>query len=321
MKASAFFILMASVFMASLLFGGYVCTSTAAAGDRTIDPIVSTDWLNKNSGMKDLVILDIRSDKDYAAGHIPNSINAPFALPVSAWTVMKDDLLLEVPDDAELFKTLGSLGITPSAKVVVVTSPVPGQPPFYGLANATRVADTLIYAGVKNVAVLDGGYPKWAAGKLPTTQDASKPNPVTFNGKTNSGIFVSQDYVKKNLKTAKVIDGRNAEVYFGAAIEPFAPKPGHIPGATSLPVPWLWNLNEDGTYTYKDAATLEKMAAGVIRRQGKPVEVITYCGVGGYASTLWYVLNQVLGYDNVKIYDGAAQDWVRANEMLPYRWE
>ena len=322
MSIKMFFIVLVSVFMTSLLSGGYVFAASASAGDRSIDPIVSVEWLNQNSGMEGLVILDIRSDKDYAEGHIPKSINAPFALPVSAWSVMRDELLLEVPDDAVLLKTLGELGITPDSKVVVVTSPVPGQPPFYGLANATRVAATLIYAGVKDVAVLDGGYPKWVASKLPTTKEAAKPTPAKFEGKTDSGIFVSQDYVKKNLESAKIIDGRGPEFYFGAAVEPYSKKPGHIPGASSLPVPWFWILNEDGTYTYKDPATLEKMAAGVIGQQaGKPVEVITYCGVGGYASTLWYVFTQVLGYDNVKIYDGATQDWVRTNDMSPYRWE
>lgn len=49
-------------------------------------------------------------------------------------------------------------------------------------------------------------------------------------------------------------------------------------------------------------------------------EVIVYRGVGGYASSWWYLLSQMLGYHNVKVYDGLAQEWVRTNEMIPYRW-
>jgi thiosulfate/3-mercaptopyruvate sulfurtransferase len=62
------------------------------------------------------------------------------------------------------------------------------------------------------------------------------------------------------------------------------------------------------------------MAAGVIRRD-KRDEVVVYCGVGGYTSTWVYLLTQVLGYSNVKFYDGAAQDWARYNELIPYRWD
>jgi thiosulfate/3-mercaptopyruvate sulfurtransferase len=50
-------------------------------------------------------------------------------------------------------------------------------------------------------------------------------------------------------------------------------------------------------------------------------EIIVYCGVGGYASTVWFVLSQVLGYRNVRFYDGSAQEWVRTEPMLPYVWQ
>ena len=82
----------------------------------------------------------------------------------------------------------------------------------------------------------------------------------------------------------------------------FADQAGHIPSARSLPAPWVWQ--PDGTYLELD--TLAAMARGVIH-QPKGAEVIVYCGVGGYAAVWWYVLTQVLGYQAVKFYDGAAQ--------------
>ena len=83
---------------------------------------------------------------------------------------------------------------------------------------------------------------------------------MAYNGKVNEELLVTEEYVKKSLKKAIIIDARDADVYFGVTIEPYAPKAGHIPNARSLPTPWMWN--EDGTY--KSIDTLKEMAAGVI---------------------------------------------------------
>jgi thiosulfate/3-mercaptopyruvate sulfurtransferase len=312
---------MVSVFiLGGLLIAGAYAKHTRPPF-RTIAPIVATDWLEGNLGQEGLVIIDIRSPDEYAASHIPNSINIPFVVPFSAWITMRDDLLLEVPDVAYLFNVFGSAGITTHSLVVIVTSlGDPLSPPYYGLANATRVADTLIYGGVKNVAILDGGYPKWAAELRPISTVPTNATPVTYNAEVNKEMFVSTEYVRKHIGKAVIIDARDAEVYFGVTIEPFADKAGHIPNARSLPTPWLWKLNLDGTYTYKDTETLRAMASGVVGRY-KGREVIVYCGVGGYASSWWFVLTQVLGYENVKFYDGAAQEWVRYYDMVPYQWD
>jgi thiosulfate/3-mercaptopyruvate sulfurtransferase len=338
MKTKIFFILLASILIASLLPCGFAFAWHYPPSSRMIDPIVSTDWLLQNIDNENLVIIDIRDPASYAEGHIPGAINEPFVTgfdpclgPISNWIIGSDDCLwLELPNEADLFNTIGNLGITHDSRVVIVTAPSDADPaPFYGLANATRVALTLIYAGVVNVAILDGGYPKWLAEpeKLITT-DVPEVTPVLpYEGHINEGIFVSLNYVRWQLYKADLIDARDAIVYYGAATEPFAPEAGHIPGAASLPAPWIWNLNTDGTYTFKDIETLGDMASGVIweprryRDRWRP-QIIVYCGVGGYASSWWFVLTQVLGYQNVKFYDGSAQEWVMEGyKMVPYRWD
>jgi thiosulfate/3-mercaptopyruvate sulfurtransferase len=78
--------------------------------------------------------------------------------------------------------------------------------------------------------------------------------------------------------------------------------------AKCLPTPWLWTF-AGGIGTYKSTDGLRAMASGIV---GWPVffkEIIVYCGVGGYASTMYFVLSEVHGYKNVKIYDGSAQEW------------
>jgi thiosulfate/3-mercaptopyruvate sulfurtransferase len=91
---------------------------------------------------------------------------------------------------------------------------------------------------------------------------------------------------------------------------------GHIPGAYSLPVIWVWE--PDGTY--RPADLIAGMATGAIG-DDRGREVITYCGVGGYASTWWYLLTQVLGYTDVKIYDGSMEAWVdEGNPLAQFNW-
>ena len=319
MKKKALFALTVFILIGSLLLG-YAQANQTPPRARTVDPIVSTDWLAANIGLRNLVILDVRTANEYAAGHIPNSINTPFGPP---WIVARGGLSLELPEEADLFKTIGSLGITSESLVVIVTTKVSPPNPPYAIAGATRVADTLIYAGIKNVAILDGGYPKWAAeGRSKTEGGSPSVNSITYQGKVNKEMVVSLEYVQRQIKNAVIIDARDADVYFGVTIEPFASKAGHIPNAKSLPTPWMWNRDKDGTFngTYKNAETLGAMASGVIGRD-KAKEIIIYCGVGGYASSWWFVLTQVLGYENVKIYDGSAQEWALHYDMLPYQWE
>jgi thiosulfate/3-mercaptopyruvate sulfurtransferase len=299
--------------VASLIVNGPVYAQQSLPSHQAVSPVVSTDWLAANSGLEKLVILDIRSAADYAAGHIANAINAPFEVPFSAWITMRDDLLLELPEKDDLFNTLGTLGITKHSLVVVVTVG-PAVPP-YPLANATRVADTLIYAGVKKVSILDGGYAKWVGEGRAVATEIPTVTPVTYRHKVDKEMFVSIEDVKKQIEKrhnkAIIIDARDADVYNGLVVEPWTDKAGHIPTAKSLPTPLMWN--QDGTY--KSQAELKEIASAVVG-MNKHKEIIVYCGVGGYASSWWFVLTEVLGYKNVKIFDGAAQEWGRYYDMV-----
>ena len=78
---------------------------------------------------------------------------------------------------------------------------------------------------------------------------------------------------------------------------------------------WVWEV--DGTY--RPLEVIQGMAAGVIGKD-KAQEVIAYCGVGGYAATWWFLLTQLLGYTNIKIYDGAIEAWSKADPLVVYSW-
>ena len=281
---------------------------------RSIDPIVSAEWLEAQLPGGGLTVIDIRWEEEYQAGHIPGAISVPFAV-VSAWADSDDDLILELPPQADLLKLIGDCGLTAESKVVIVGRVEPPPAPPYPLADAVRVAVTLIYAGVENVAVLAGGHPKWAEEGRVTTTDVPQPAPVAYSSTVNPDMFVSTEYVKDHIGTSVIVDGRDPDQYFGVSIDPFVDMRGHIPTARSLPTVWVWEA--DGTY--RPVELIRGMAAGVIG-EDKGQEVITYCGVGGYASTWWFLLTQLLGYMNVKIYDGSMEAWVEDNPIVAYTW-
>ncbi|MCX6010689.1 MAG: rhodanese-like domain-containing protein, partial [Chloroflexi bacterium] len=237
-----------------------------------VPPLVSTNWLAKSLDYPKLVIIDIRTDDRYKAGHIPRAINVPF----SSWAVTRKGLLLELPEVDELFNTIGTAGIKSDSRVVVANKiDIP-----HDIADATRVACTLLYAGVNNVAVLNGGYKKWLKERRPVSEEMVKPKPVAYKSELNKATFVTKEYVEKKLGKSVIIDARTPDEFFGVTQDLFTEKPGHIPGATCLPAPWVWT--EEGTY--KSIREIREIASGVVGRD-KSREIIIYCGVGGYSST------------------------------------
>jgi thiosulfate/3-mercaptopyruvate sulfurtransferase len=219
-----------------------------------------------------------------------------------------------MPEEADLFNTIGSAGIRSDSLVVVVPKPELPHP----LVDATRVADTLLYAGIKNFAVLDGGYDKWKNEGRPTSSAIVEPTPVTYTGKVDKTMFVSKEYVQKKIGKAIIIDTRDPIDYFGCFIRHLLARAGHIPTAKCLPTLWIWN--ED--MTYRPIDELREMASGVAGTDVSK-EIIIYCGVGGFSSAWFFLMKEVLGYKNVKIYHGSAQEWTRDPEapLVLYKWE
>ena len=285
---------------------------------RAIFPIVSTGWLEKNLDDPKLAIIDIRIGEEYRAGHIPKAINVPFPEaienPSSQWFVERGGLLLEMPEEAELFHTIGSAGIRGDSLVVVVPKPELPHP----LVDATRGADTLLYAGVENVAVLDGGYDKWLNEGRAISSAIVEPTPVKYAGKLDRTMFVSKEYVQKKIGKAIIVDAREPIEYFGCFIRPLWVRAGHIPTAKCLPTLWIWTEER----TYRTVDELREMVAGVVGTDVSE-EIILYCGVGGFSSAWFFLLKEVLGYKNVKIYNGSAQEWTRdpAAPLVLYKWE
>jgi thiosulfate/3-mercaptopyruvate sulfurtransferase len=265
-------------------------------------------------------VLDVRSPDAYNAGHVPGAINVlesewyindPFTVPVETpW--------MEMPPDDELIALIGGAGISECSIVVVVGSTSGPLRPLalYSTAGITRVAMTLLYGGVRNVAILDGGYEKWVIDGKPTSADPVTPTPITYTGKIDKDMVVSLAYVDSKIGKSIIVDARDTEVYNCLIQEFWTTQKGHIPTAKSIPAPSLWNIHLDDQgnavyITYKDFCTINRIVSNAIG-WNRFREIIAYCGVGGYESTVHFVLSEFLGYFNVKMYDGSAQEWTHA---------
>jgi thiosulfate/3-mercaptopyruvate sulfurtransferase len=259
---------------------------------------VSTQWLDGHRADSALIILDIRPEEEYTEGHVPGAIGSFFGL----WIVEGGGYKMRLPSDDYLLRQIDSCGITQESKVVIYSR----ADNDYNRADATRVGWTLSLSGVAQVAILDGGYRKWAdEGREVSTQMVT-PKSTAYSAVIDRSAVASRAFVKEHIGKTTIIDNRGAKVYFGAAIELFAPRPGHIPGAVNLPTPWIYT--EEGTLI--DTGELEAMAINAAGPD-KTKDIIVYCGAGGFGSTWWFLLTKMFGYQKVRLYDGAAQDWVR----------
>lgn len=260
------------------------------------DTVVSTDWLQAN--LSKVTIVDIRKVEDYNSGHVPGAINVFYGV----WAIQKAGLLNELPADDDLRDILSAAAIEPATNVVVVGSTAN----MAEKANITRVAWTLKYAGVGNVAILSGGFEKWVADKKPVSMDAVKPKAKPYKGAFNKAVLVNKAYVLANVGKATIADVREPDFYSGAKKLDFVARPGHIKGAVNLPTAAAYNA--DGTF--KPMAELEAMAKKAVG-EDKSKEILVYCDSGRVASVWWYLLSESLGYKNVKLYDGSVQDFAK----------
>jgi thiosulfate/3-mercaptopyruvate sulfurtransferase len=265
---------------------------------RDLPPIVSADWLLANRRNPKLIILDVRRVEDYREGHIPKAVSAFYGV----WAYKKDGLFSEIPEKDDLNDTIGYAGISMDSWVVVTGRVDTPRLSYQG----ARVACTLQYAGVENVALLDGGMNKWFADKKPLATGIVRKKANVFQGKYHKKKFADKDYIKERMGKLIILDVREREFFSGEKKMDCIPKMGHIPGAFNLPTSCAFN--QDRTFkTKEELAEIAEAAAGKDRSK----EIITYCDIGQCCPIWSYILTEVLGYTNVRLYDGSMQEWMQ----------
>ena len=261
--------------------------------------LVSVDWLADHLNDPDLVLLHVGPEEGYQRGHIAGA----------QWTHMRalatpqveGELMLELPDVATLRDSLTARGVTDRTRIVV----------YWGDEWATptaRVMFILDWAGLGDRAMmLDGGIEAWVAAGQSVTADVTTSGRGTLTLHPRSDRVVDADWVQQRGQSPGVVvlDARSQAFYDG--VEGDGENRGHIPGAGSLP--WQNLIDERGHL--RPAGELQTLfrTAGV--EDGDTVTV--YCHIGQYA-TMVILAARTLGYD-VRLYDGAMQDW--SQRQLP----
>jgi thiosulfate/3-mercaptopyruvate sulfurtransferase len=264
--------------------------------------LVSTDWLADHLSAPDLRILDaswyLPADNrdpraEFEVAHIPG---ARF-FDIDEISDTQSDLPHMAPPVEKFVTRMRALGIGDGHRVVVYDSA--------GVFSAPRVWWLFRLFGKQDVAVLDGGLPKWRAERRPIEDGVPILRDRHFTARRDAGLVrdVTQVAASAKLGDAQIVDARAAARFRGEAPEPRPGlRAGHIPG--SLNLPWGQLLNPDGTMKDTEGLRAAFEAAGVDVR--KPV--ITTCGSGVSAAILSLALER-LGNRSHSLYDGSWAEW------------
>jgi thiosulfate/3-mercaptopyruvate sulfurtransferase len=263
--------------------------------------LVTTDWLAARLGSSDTVVADgsfylpaMKRDAkgEYLAAHIPGAV----FFDIDAIADHSSALPHMLPSATELARAVGRLGIGDGDTIVVYDGA--------GLGGAPRVWWTLRTFGAAQVFILDGGLPRWQAEGRPVESGEVARPARTFNATFNAAAVAGLAEVRRALAdgSAQVLDARPVERFRGEAPEPRpGVRSGHMPGAINVPVT---SLIENGRLIPPQRIEQVLTAAGVDLSQ----PIITSCGSGVTAATLWLALDAV-GREPGALYDGSWSEW------------
>lgn len=289
-------------------FVGSCFAQEQEAQEQRIGAILSVARLQELREVQDLRIVEVGRDRSqYDMGHLPDAIFVDWVADII------DQKKLErynVIGPTEMEDLLGHLGITPETTVVL----------YDDLSSrlSTRMYWSMRFYGHKRVHVLDGGRAAWARSGRAFSQAVPTIAATKYEiREVDLSQRVDMAYIESHLgdPSVQLIDGRPPEQFTGEQVgkvfhtgKAHANR-GHVPGAVN--VYWKDNFNEDGTF--KSIESLRRL----YRKSGvkSGTTVITYCNEGLHAAPPWFVLKELLGFDDVRVYDDSMSEW--ANEAKP----
>lgn len=267
----------------------------AATQEVRLPGLASTEWLAANVGKEGVKVLDLRDQREYNTGHVPGALRlAPDSLRGTIGGV--PSMLLPPRMLAGHFSLLG---FRPTDTIVLVA----GEK----MHDATLAAVACERLGHLRYAVLDGGFLKWSAEKRPADTALPRVEPSEYPVPAEPPDFIitlPQVVEAMKKRSATIIDARPPEYYSGKKSE--EARGGHIPGAASCFVGDDL-VRRDGYRVFRPVEELAARYATVIPSKDAPV--IDHCRTGHEASQTFFVLRRLLGYENVKYFDGGWTEW------------
>jgi thiosulfate/3-mercaptopyruvate sulfurtransferase len=261
--------------------------------------LVESDWVA--SHLNDPSVRIVESDEDpllYIIGHIPGAVQ------VDWFTTLQHTLRRDFLPKAEFESLCAGLGIGNDTTVV-----------FYGDKSnwfACYALWVFQYYGHQKVRIMNGGWIKWKADGRPLVKEVPHCPPTVYHAsEPDASLRAFRTNVFAQIEAKKpLVDVRSPKEYTGEMLhmpnypQEGATRGGHIPGAVSIP--WSLAVNEADS-TFKSAEALRELYAGKGINPDK--EIIAYCRIGERSSLTWFVLKYLLGYPNVKNYDGSWTEW------------
>ncbi len=255
--------------------------------------LVTPDWAEQNLNTDGIVFVEVDEDTTaYDAGHIPGAVK------INWRTELQDPVVRDFVDKGAFEKLLSNKGISNDDTVVL-----------YGGNNNWFAAYAYWYFtlyGHRDVKLLDGGRKKWELdGRTLTTDEVNRPATSYTAQEQDTSIRAFRQETVDAIGTKNLVDVRSPDEFSGKILAPAhlpqesAQRPGHIP--TALNVPWSKAANEDGTFKSDDELRALYGGAGLDESKA----TIAYCRIGERSSHTWFVLHELLGYSDVKNYDGS----------------
>jgi thiosulfate/3-mercaptopyruvate sulfurtransferase len=263
-------------------------------GYAKLDVLVSTDWVEEHVDDAGVRIIEVDEDTSaYEKGHISGAVGWDWSTDLH--TKVGRDYLSR----SELAELLSAAGVGADTTVVL-----------YGGNNnwfAAYAYWILRLRGFDPVRLVDGGRKKWELESRPLTQEVPSyaPTGLTITAAERPEIRAFRDEVISKIGQVGLVDVRSPEEFRGEKLAPdHLPQeqsqvPGHVPGAVNIP--WVKAANDDGTFRSADELRELYAAQGITSDR----EVIAYCRIGERSSHTWFALQELLGFPNVKNYDGS----------------
>ncbi|HWV27177.1 MAG TPA: sulfurtransferase [Aeromicrobium sp.] len=259
--------------------------------------LVTADWVEEHLGDSNIVLVEVDEDTEaYDKGHIPGAIKLDWKKD------LQDGVRHDFISKDRLEALLSEKGISNDDTIVL-----------YGGNNNWFAAYAywyLTYYGHTNLRLLDGGRKKWELDSRELTDEVPTRAATTYVAQEpNNAIRAFRDEVIEAIGTKNLIDVRSPDEFAGRLLAPAhlpqeaAQIGGHIPTAGN--VPWSKAANDDGTFKSDEELAALYADAGLDTSK----DTIAYCRIGERSSHTWFVLNEILGYPNVKNYDGSWSEY------------
>ena len=270
------------------------------------EPLLTPLSLQQVIQKPNVTVIDIRAPKDYATGHIEGAVNAPYG----KWRGPASNPG-ELPALNKLTALVQGLGLSPNTHAIVVSSGVNDT----DFGASARVYWTLKVLGLTNLSILNGGLKAWSAAGLPLSKTAPTIVPSDFKPTINDQWIITRDQLVQDTKSkrAVLVDARPAAFFNGETRHVAAKVPGTLPDAINVAhSTWF----KPGTSQLIEP-TQAKAIASKQNLANTNEEIVSFCNTGHWAATNWFVLSELVGDKDVKLYAGSMVEWSQSPEALP----